>query len=39
MSGIAMPCIVPSRALARDGRPGANDRVIIGFIGAAGHGN
>jgi predicted dehydrogenase len=36
VSTIALPRWIPSRVLARDGRPGANDRVIIGFIGCGG---
>ncbi len=32
----AMPYFVPASALAAPGRPGANDRVIIGFIGTGG---
>jgi predicted dehydrogenase len=30
---IAMPQFIPSTALATEGKPGANDRVVIGFIG------
>jgi hypothetical protein len=33
---LAMPSIIPARVLAAPGRPGANDRVIIGFIGTGG---
>jgi len=35
-SAIALPYLVPGGVLARSGRPGANDRVIIGFIGTGG---
>jgi predicted dehydrogenase len=31
-----MPTVIPARVLAAPGRPGANDRVIIGFIGTGG---
>ena len=34
--GISAPLIVPSSALAKPGRPGANERVVIGFIGTGG---
>jgi predicted dehydrogenase len=34
--GVALPYLVPSTALAAAGRPGANERVIIGFIGTGG---
>ena len=33
---LAVPWIVPAGALAAGDRPGANDRVIIGFIGTGG---
>ncbi len=32
----AAPCLVPQGVLAAPGRPGANDRIIIGFIGTGG---
>lgn len=35
---MAAPYFVPSGVLARAGRPGANERVTIGFIGAGGRG-
>ncbi len=35
-TGIALPYLVPSGVLAAPGRPGANDRVVIGFIGTGG---
>lgn len=35
-AGCAMPWLIPSRVLAAPGRPGANDRVVIGFIGNGG---
>jgi hypothetical protein len=31
---LALPCFVPARALGAAGRPGANDRLRIGVIGA-----
>jgi len=36
ISGITLPHVIPSGVLARDGQPGANDRVIIGFVGTGG---
>jgi len=30
---IGFPTIIPGRVLARDGRPGANDRIVLGMIG------
>ena len=35
-AGLSVPYFVPATALAAPGRPGANDRVIIGFIGVGG---
>jgi len=35
-AGVAAPYFVPAHVLAAPGRPGANDRVIIGFIGCGG---
>lgn len=32
-SGIALPAFIPAHVLAAPGRPGANDRIGIGFIG------
>jgi predicted dehydrogenase len=32
-SAVALPTFVPARVLAAEGRPGANDRIGIGFIG------
>lgn len=32
-SAMALPALVPCRVLAAPGRPGANDRIGIGFIG------
>ncbi len=29
----ALPCIIPSHVLGKPGRPGANDRIQVGFIG------
>jgi len=36
VAGAAAPLILPSGVLAAPGKPGANDRVIIGFIGTGG---
>jgi len=33
LAGAALPQILPSGVLAADGKPGANDRIGIGFIG------
>jgi predicted dehydrogenase len=35
-ASFAMPLVLPARVLAAPGRPGANDRVILGFIGTGG---
>ena len=35
-ASLAAPYVIPSGVLAAPGRPGANDRIIIGFIGAGG---
>ncbi len=35
---IGMPAIVPSRVLAAEGKPGANDRLVIAHIGVGGMG-
>ncbi len=35
-AGVSLPYLVPDGVLAAPGRPGANDRVIIGFIGTGG---
>ncbi len=35
-AGIAAPYFVPSSVLAAPGRPGANDRIICGFVGLGG---
>ncbi len=32
--GLATAAIIPSHVLAREGRPGANDRIGIGYVGA-----
>lgn len=37
-AAFAAPYFIPSGVLARPGQPGANDRVIIGFIGSGGRG-
>ena len=31
---MAAAMIIPSHVLARDGQPGANDRITVGYIGA-----
>ena len=33
---MALPLLIPRSVLARDGKPGANDRIIIGFVGTGG---
>src|SRR5689334_18448372 len=35
----AFPSIIPSSALAAKGRPGPNDRIIVGVIGLGGRAN
>lgn len=35
-AGLAAPWVIPSNVLAAPGKPGANDRVVIGFIGNGG---
>lgn len=35
-SGIAMPYVIPSHVFAQAGRPGANDRIAVGFVGVGG---
>jgi len=35
-AGVAAPYLIPSGVLAAPGRPGANDRVVLGFIGTGG---
>ena len=37
-AAFAMPYIVPSRVLGAAGRPGANERITLGFIGVGGMG-
>ena len=37
-AGLSFPYIVPSHVMAQRGRPGANDRVVIGSIGVGGRG-
>src|SRR5438067_12042493 len=37
-AGFAIPAIVPSGAIGKPGRPGANDRIIIANIGIGGMG-
>lgn len=38
MAGVSLaaPLVIPSTVLSAPGRPGANDRVVIGFIGTGG---
>jgi predicted dehydrogenase len=36
IAGIGLPLWVPSRVFAAPGRPGANDRITVGFIGLGG---
>src|SRR5438477_12122903 len=38
-AAISVPYIVPSRALASQGQPGANDRVVTAVIGTGGQGS
>ncbi len=35
-SAIALPAFVPARVFGREGSPGANEQVLIGFIGTGG---
>lgn len=37
-AGMAFPYVVPNQVLAAPGRQGANDRIVIGFIGVGGRG-
>jgi predicted dehydrogenase len=37
-AAFGFPDIIPSRALAAPGRPGANDRLVLGHIGVGGRG-
>ena len=36
---LAAPYVIPSRVLAAAGRPGANERITLGFIGVGGMGS
>ena len=36
LASVAAPYVIPSGVLAAPGRPGANERVIVGFIGTGG---
>ena len=38
-AGVAFPTIIPSGVLARQGRPGANDKIVYGHIGVGGMGS
>ena len=33
-TALAVPCVIPATVLAAPGRPGANDRICVGLIGA-----
>jgi predicted dehydrogenase len=35
---VAAPSLIPATALGRAGRPAANERIAVGFIGVGGHG-
>ena len=35
-AAIGLPYLIPSNVLARDGKPGANDKVVVGLIGLGG---
>ncbi|PCJ64755.1 MAG: hypothetical protein COA73_03495 [Candidatus Hydrogenedentota bacterium] len=37
-AAVAAPMILPSGVLAQKGKPGANDRLVVGLIGAGGQG-
>ena len=37
-NAVTIPAIVPSEVIGKPGRPGANDRVVIGNIGVGGMG-
>ena len=32
-TALALPCLIPSQAISKPSRPGANDRIRLGFIG------
>lgn len=36
VAGVSLPFIVPSHVFGEPGRPGANDRIAVGFIGVGG---
>jgi len=36
VAGISAPYLIPSPVLAASGRPGANDRIVVGFVGIGG---
>lgn len=36
VAGLAGPMLVPRSVFSQDGKPGANERIIIGFVGAGG---
>lgn len=36
VTGIASPVLIPESALAQNGKAGANDRIIVGFVGTGG---
>ena len=35
-ASLTIPTLIPRGVLAQDGKPGANDRIIIGFVGTGG---
>ena len=37
-AGLTFPYIIPNHVLAQQGRPGANDRIVVGMIGVGGRG-
>ena len=39
LATIALPALIPSGVLAAAGRPGANERLVVGHIGVGGMGN
>lgn len=39
LASLALPALIPSGVLAAAGRPGANERLVVGHIGVGGMGN
>ena len=33
-ASVALPCLIPRSVLAQDGNPGANEKVVVGVVGA-----